>query len=92
MTKETRTFFAKYWQALAIFITIQIITGFAVNIGSVKIALSQVEMNKNSIIRNCQSIEILETSTLELQFNQMRLANETDVQLPYQYTLIRGEN
>jgi len=84
MSKETKIFDFKLWKAIIIFVIIQIITGFIVNLGSIRIGLKQIEINKNDIV-------ILGTSVLELQFNQQKIANDEEIILPYQYTLTRNE-
>lgn len=85
MTKESKQFFKKYWQALVIGITLQIVIGIIISTGSLRLALKQIEDNKNTN-------KVQDQSVFELQMNQQTMSTltKTNKELPYSYTMSRG--
>ena len=76
MTTESKTFFSKYWQAILIAVSINIIIGVATNIGAYKVVLYKIE---NNIIKD----EMQEISITRLEQNLIFVAAKENINLPY---------
>lgn len=86
MVKETKTFFQKYWQAILIAVSMNIIVGIITNVGAYQVVLYKLE-------ENIKQDEVQGQSIFELQLNQMTIANEENIKLPCKYTNAReGSN
>ena len=83
MTTEAKSFFKRYWQAIAIAVSINVVIGVFTNIGAYKVVMYKMNQDHNKNIIQDQSI-------FELQINQNTLANKTETLLPYNYTMCRG--
>lgn len=81
MAPETKNWIRKYWQAILIGFTLQILAGLVVGVGSIQIGLYQVKQNS-------ENIKTFGQAAFELQMNQMFIATKEnlDKDLPYSYT------
>jgi len=76
MTTESKNFFQKYWQAILIAITMNVIIGIMTNIGAYKVVLYKIE---NNIIKD----EMQEISITRNQQNLIYIAAKENLNLPY---------
>lgn len=76
MTTESKTFFQKYWQAILIAVSINIVIGVATNIGAYKVVLYKIE---NNIIKD----ELQEMSINRNKQNLIYIAAKENLDLPY---------
>ena len=84
MTTESKTFFQKYWQAILIAVSINVIIGIATNVGAYKVVLFKLDQTMNRT-------EIQGQSIFELQQNQMYISAKENLDLPNSFTQARGK-
>lgn len=76
MTAETKTFFQKYWQAILLAVSINIIVGITTNVGAYKVVLFKIEQNIKNDEEQAKNIK-------NNQQNIIYIAAKENLSLPY---------
>lgn len=83
MTQESKSFFQKYWQAILIAISINVIINLFTNLGAYKVILYRIDENE-------QKNKVQDQSVFELQQNFIYIAAKENYDLPHNFTMSRG--